>query len=62
MSATTDTVAGRVATARSRIDLTTALTAVALATALGFTLAFLQEPLVHNALHDFRHGAGIVCH
>lgn len=26
------------------------------------TLLFVQEPSVHNALHEFRHGAGITCH
>jgi len=62
MSTNTDTVADRVAIARTQIDPMTALTAVALVAALGFTLAFVQEPLAHDALHDFRHGAGIACH
>jgi membrane-bound metal-dependent hydrolase YbcI (DUF457 family) len=30
--------------------------------ALGFALLFVQEPLAHDAMHNFRHGAGIVCH
>lgn len=30
--------------------------------ALSLSLFALQEPAVHAALHDFRHGAGIVCH
>jgi len=25
-------------------------------------LLFVQDPMVHNALHNFRHGAGITCH
>ena len=29
---------------------------------IGMTLFALQEPAVHAALHDFRHGAGITCH
>jgi cobalt transporter subunit CbtB len=62
MSTNTDTVADRFAAARARIDPTTALAALALAAALGFALAFAQDPLAHEALHDFRHGAGIVCH
>ncbi len=62
MSRNIDTVAGRVATARARIDPTTALVALALTAALGFTLAFMLEPLAHTPLHDFRHGAGIICH
>ncbi len=35
---------------------------VALIAALGFTLLFVQEPMVHDAMHNFRHGAGITCH
>ncbi|ELZ43433.1 hypothetical protein C464_16942 [Halorubrum coriense DSM 10284] len=62
MSTNTDTVADRFATAGAQIDPITALTALALVAALGFTLLFLQEPLAHDALHDFRHGAGIICH
>lgn len=62
MSSNIDTVGGRIATARARIDPTTALVALALAAGVGFTLAFMLEPLAHTPLHDFRHGAGIVCH
>ncbi|PSQ56757.1 cobalamin cluster protein [Halobacteriales archaeon SW_8_68_21] len=62
MSTNTDTVADRFAAAGTRIDPMTALVALALVAALGFGLLFAQEPLVHDALHDFRHGAGIVCH
>ncbi|ELZ38205.1 CbtB domain-containing protein [Halorubrum distributum] len=62
MSTNTDTVADRFAAAEAQIDPLTALTALALVAALGFTLLFLQDPLAHDALHDFRHGAGIVCH
>ncbi|GAB6878049.1 hypothetical protein JCM17823_03230 [Halorubrum gandharaense] len=62
MSTNSDTVADRLATARAQVDPTTALAAIALVAALGFTLAFMQEPLAHDALHDFRHGAGITCH
>lgn len=29
--------------------------------AISFGLTFLQEPMVHDALHHFRHGAGITC-
>lgn len=57
-----DTVACRIATARAQVDPMTALVALALAAAMGFTLAFMLEPLAHTPLHDFRHGAGIVCH
>jgi cobalt transporter subunit CbtB len=30
--------------------------------ALGFALLFVQEPLVHDSMHNFRHAAGITCH
>lgn len=62
MSTNSDTVADRFAAAGAQIDPLTALTALALVAALGFALLFLQDPLAHDALHDFRHGAGIVCH
>lgn len=45
----------------------TTLTPTQIAVGLGFALAisfvllFMQEPLVHDALHHFRHGAGITC-
>jgi len=29
---------------------------------LGGMLALVQDPAVHAAAHDFRHGAGIACH
>ncbi|MFB6184951.1 MAG: CbtB domain-containing protein [Haloarculaceae archaeon] len=27
-----------------------------------FALLFVQDPMVHDALHNFRHAAGITCH
>jgi len=29
---------------------------------VGAGLLFVQDPMVHSALHEFRHGAGITCH
>ena len=57
-----ETVADRLELARS--DLTPAQVAAALifGGAIAFTLVFLQEPLVHDATHNFRHAAGIACH
>lgn len=62
MAATHDTVHERIE--RARIDLTPARVGVALAliAAIGFTLLFLQEPLVHDSLHNFRHSIGVTCH
>ncbi|EMA53218.1 MULTISPECIES: CbtB domain-containing protein [Halococcus] len=62
MAATNDTVHRRIE--RARIELTSARVAAGLAViaALGFTLLFVQEPTAHDALHNFRHAAGITCH
>ncbi|ELY67171.1 CbtB domain-containing protein [Natrinema versiforme] len=59
---TTETVHGRIGAARD--DLTTAqlLAVFAFAAALSFALLFLQEPLIHDSMHNFRHAAGVVCH
>lgn len=62
MSTHADTVTNRIVATREEIPLTTALVAVGLVAAVGFTLAFAGEPLAHEALHDFRHGVGITCH
>ena len=59
---TNDTVADRIAAARTTLSPTEAglgLLAVALAL---FLLTFAQNPLVHEAMHDGRHVAGVVCH
>ncbi|MFC6837516.1 CbtB domain-containing protein [Halomarina ordinaria] len=57
-----DTVHGRIG--RARTELTTAQVAVGLAfvAALGFALLFVQEPTLHDSMHNFRHAAGITCH
>ena len=62
MSATNETVQGRVE------GVLIELTPAQLALGLGLTLllvvglVFAQDPLVHEALHDFRHTGGITCH
>lgn len=58
----TDTVRSRIARAQTDVTPTIAALALGLALALGFTLLFLQEPLAHDSLHNFRHAAGITCH
>ncbi|EMA44867.1 CbtB domain-containing protein [Halococcus saccharolyticus] len=62
MAATNDSIHRRIE--RARIELTPAQVAAGLAViaALGFTLLFVQEPTAHDALHNFRHAAGITCH
>lgn len=62
MSVANDTVRDRIETAGAALTPTQALAVIALAAAIGFTLLFVQEPLVHDSLHDFRHAVGITCH
>lgn len=62
MSIGNNTVEGRIETARTALTPTQmglGLLAIVLA---GFLLMFLQEPLVHDAMHNGRHMAGVVCH
>ena len=62
MPATSDTVHQRID--RASVELTPVQIAVVLGViaALGFTLLFLQEPMVHDSLHNFRHTVGVTCH
>lgn len=62
MPATNDTVLDRVERARVELTPTQLAMVLALATAAGFTLMFLQEPMVHDSLHNFRHAMGVTCH
>jgi cobalt transporter subunit CbtB len=62
METGTDTVRRRVDIATSSLSGTQMILGLALVAALGFTLLFVQEPMVHDALHNFRHGGGITCH
>lgn len=57
-----ETVADRFELARSQLTTTQIAAGLAFGTAIAFTLMFLQEPLVHDATHSFRHAAGITCH
>lgn len=59
---TTETVHDRIVQMRADASPTAAGLALVLVAALGFTLLFLQDPLAHDAVHNFRHGAGITCH
>jgi len=62
MAAANDTVHGRIE--HARMELTPAKVAVGLGviTALTFALLFVQEPMLHDSLHNARHAAGITCH
>ena len=62
MATANDTVRGRIEHARIALTPTQVAIGLALAAALGFVLLFMQEPLVHDSLHNFRHAAGVTCH
>lgn len=62
MSHSTETVRDRVGTVRRTVTPLQAATLLTFATAITFALVFVQEPLVHDSLHNFRHAAGITCH
>jgi hypothetical protein len=62
MTATDDTVADRIQTARATVTPLQAATVLTFATAITFALVVLQEPMAHESLHNFRHAAGVVCH
>lgn len=62
MAATPQTVGGRVEQATDEFDPMYLAALLAVAVAIGFTLLFIQEPLAHDSLHNFRHSIGITCH
>lgn len=57
-----DTVRHRIGLARETTTPARLATLLALVAAITFALLIVQEPLVHDSVHDFRHAAGIVCH
>ncbi|WP_323674176.1 CbtB domain-containing protein [Halorubellus sp. PRR65] len=62
MATANDTVDARLEQARTELKPTQVATGLALAAALGFALLFVQEPTLHDAMHNFRHAAGVTCH
>lgn len=59
---TVDTVHGRIEHVRVELTLTQLALGLALLVALGFVLLFVQEPMVHDSMHNFRHAVGVTCH
>ncbi|QFU84958.1 CbtB domain-containing protein [Natronorubrum aibiense] len=59
---TNETVSTRIETARTQLTATQIAAGLLFAAGIAFTLVFLQEPLAHDAMHNFRHAAGIACH
>ncbi|WP_435183540.1 CbtB domain-containing protein [Halobellus sp. EA9] len=62
MATANDTVHGRIEQAQVELSPTKVAVGLALAAALGFALLFVQEPMLHDSMHNFRHAAGITCH
>ena len=62
MSMGNDSVRDRIERASTDMTVTQVGIGLAMAASVGFVLLFMQEPLVHDAMHNFRHAAGITCH
>ena len=62
MAAATDTVHGRIEHAGTTLTPGQIAAGLLLVAALATTILFVQEPLVHDSMHNFRHAAGITCH
>lgn len=58
----TDTVTRRVNEALIEISPAHLAAGVGLLALAGTLLLFSQDPLVHETMHNFRHGAGVTCH
>jgi pyruvate dehydrogenase complex dehydrogenase (E1) component len=59
---TTETVHDRIGTARDELTTGQLVAVFAFVAAAMFALLFLQEPLAHDSMHNFRHAAGVICH
>jgi len=57
-----ETVHDRIDHARSTLTATQVAMGIGLVALLGAALLFVQEPTLHDAMHNFRHAAGITCH
>ena len=62
MSATPSTVVDRVEQVTAELDPVYVVALLAVGAALGYALLFLQDPLLHDSLHHFRHSIGVTCH
>jgi cobalt transporter subunit CbtB len=62
MVSTNETVHDRIAVARTDVTGTQLALGIGLVALVGVTLLFVQEPMVHDTLHNFRHAAGVTCH
>ena len=62
MSVASHTIIDRVEQAYVELTPIQVALAVTLIIALSSVLLFMQEPMVHEVMHNFRHAAGITCH
>lgn len=62
MPVTNDTVHDRIERVRIELAPVQVVLLLVLVAAVGYTLLFLQEPLVHDSLHNVRHAMGVTCH
>ncbi|WP_324756050.1 CbtB domain-containing protein [Haloarcula montana] len=62
MATANDSVHGRIEQARGELTPMQMALGGVLVVALGFALLFVQDPMVHDSLHNFRHAAGVTCH
>lgn len=62
MVSANETIHDRIASARTSMTPLQVALGLGLVALLGVTLLFVQEPMVHDALHNFRHAAGVTCH
>jgi cobalt transporter subunit CbtB len=60
--AAANSVSARVEHARHELSAHDVAIGLALIAGLGFALLVVQDPMVHDSLHNFRHSAGITCH
>lgn len=60
--ATTETVHDRIEFATDSLTPTQMVLGLGLTTLMAVLVLFAQEPLVHDAMHNFRHTAGVACH
>ncbi len=57
-----ETVADRMRLAQDQLSPLQIASTLLFGASILFALVFIQEPLVHDAMHNFRHAAGITCH
>ena len=58
----TETVHDRIDLALDTLSPTQITMGVGLILLVGIILLVSQNPIVHDAMHNFRHGAGVTCH